>query len=34
MSNTIDEYLKYNNNKRDEFKFEFENGEKYYRKLL
>ena len=29
----VDEYLKYIKNKRDEFKLEFENGEKDYRKM-
>ena len=33
ISNIIDEYLKYINNKRDEFKLKFENGEKDYRKI-
>ena len=33
ISNIIDEYLKYINTKRDEFKLEFENGEKDYRKI-
>ena len=33
ISNTVDELLKKNNNKRDEFKIEFENVEKDYRKL-
>ena len=32
ISNIVDEYLKYINTKRDEFKLEFENGEKDYRK--
>ena len=32
ISNIIDKYLKYINTKRDEFKTEFENGEKDYRK--
>ena len=31
--NIIDEYLKYINTKRDEFKLEFENGEKNYGKI-
>ena len=33
ISNIVDEYLKYINTKRNEFKLEFENGEKDYRKL-
>ena len=33
ISNLIDKYLKYINTKRDEFKTEFENGEKDYRKI-
>ena len=33
ISNIIDEYLKYINTKRNEFKLEFENGEKDYRKI-
>ena len=33
ISNIVDEYLKYNNTKRDEFKLEFENDEKDYRKI-
>ena len=33
ISNIIDEYLKYINTKRDEFKTEFENNEKDYRKI-
>ena len=33
ISNIVDEYLKYINSKRDEFKAEFENGEKDYRKI-
>ena len=33
ISNIIDKYLKYINTKRDEFKTEFENGEKDYRKI-
>ena len=33
ISNIIDKYLKYINTKRDEFKLEFENGEKDYRKI-
>ena len=33
ISNIIGEYLKYINTKRDEFKLEFENGEKDYRKI-
>ena len=33
ISNIIDKYLKYFNTKRDEFKTEFENGEKDYRKI-
>ena len=33
ISNIIDEYLKYINTKRVEFKTEFENGEKDYRKM-
>ena len=33
VSNIVDEYLKYFNTKRDEFKLEFENGEKDYRKI-
>ena len=33
ISNTIDKYLRYINTKRDEFKLEFENGEKDYRKI-
>ena len=32
ISNIIDEYLYYINVKRDEFKLEFENSQKYYRK--
>ena len=28
ISNKVDEYLKYNNTKRDEFELEFENSEK------
>ena len=33
ISNIIDNYLRYINTKRDEFKLEFENGEKDYRKI-
>ena len=33
ISNIIDKYLKYINNKREEFKLIFENGEKDYRKI-
>ena len=33
ISNIIDKYLRYINTKRDEFKLEFENGEKDYRKI-
>ena len=33
VSNIVDEYLKNINTKRDEFKLEFENGEKDYRKI-
>ena len=33
ISIIIDEYLKYIDTKRDEFKLEFENGEKDYRKI-
>ena len=33
ISNIVDEYLKYINNKREEFKLKFENGEKDYRKI-
>ena len=33
ISNIIDEYLKYINTKRNEFKLEFENGEKDYRRI-
>ena len=33
ISNIINDYLKYINSKRDEFKTEFENGEKDYRKI-
>ena len=33
ISNIIDKYLKYINTKRNEFKLEFENGEKDYRKI-
>ena len=33
ISNIIDTYLKYINNKRKEYKLEFENGEKDYRKI-
>ena len=33
ISNIIDKYLKYIKTKRDEFKTEFENGEKDYRKI-
>ena len=33
ISNIIDNYLKYINNKRDEYKLEFENGKKDYRKI-
>ena len=33
ISNIIDKYLKYINTKRDEFRLEFENGEKDYRKI-
>ena len=33
ISNIIDKYLKYINTKRDEFKTEFENNEKDYRKI-
>ena len=33
ISNIVDEYLKYINNKREEFKLKFENGEKHYRKI-
>ena len=33
ISNIIAKYLKYINTKRDEFKLEFENGEKDYRKI-
>ena len=33
ISNIVDEYLKYINTKRNEYKLEFENGEKDYRKL-
>ena len=33
ISNIIDKYLKHINTKRDEFKLEFENGEKDYRKI-
>ena len=32
-SNLVDEYLKYNKNKRDEFMLKFENNEKDYRKI-
>ena len=32
VSNKVDEYLKYIINKRDEFKIEFEIGERDYRK--
>ena len=32
ISNTVDEYKKCFNIKRDEFKFKFENGEKDYQK--
>ena len=34
ISNIIDEYLKYNNTKRDEYTLEFENREKDYRKKI
>ena len=34
ISNTIDEFLKYNNIEREEFKLEFENGENDYRKVI
>ena len=34
ISNIVGENLKYNNIKSDEFKLEFENGEKNYRKKL
>ena len=30
----LDEYLKHNNTERGEFKAEFENGEKDYRKII
>ena len=33
-SNKVDEYLKYINNKRKEYKLEFENNEKDYRKII
>ena len=33
ISNIVDEYLKYINTKREEFKLKFENGEKDYRKI-
>ena len=33
ISNIVDEYLKYIRTKREEFKLEFENGEKDYRKI-
>ena len=33
ISNIVDEYLRYINTKPDEFKLEFENGEKDYRKI-
>ena len=33
ISNIVDEYFKYINTKREEFKLEFENGEKDYRKI-
>ena len=33
ISNVVDEYLKYINTKRDEFRLEFENDEKDYRKI-
>ena len=33
ISNIVDEYLKYNNTKRNEFKLEFENNEEDYRKI-
>ena len=33
ISNIVEEYLKFINIKREEFKFKFENGEKDYRKL-
>ena len=33
ISNIVDEYLKYINTKRDEFRVEIENGEKDYRKI-
>ena len=33
ISNIIDEYLKYINTKREEFRLKFENGEKNYRKI-
>ena len=34
ISNIVDEYLKYINNKRKEYKLEFENNEKDYRKII
>ena len=34
ISNIIDVYLKYNNNKRKEYKLEFGNKEKDYRKII
>ena len=34
ISNTIDEFLKYINIEREEFKLEFENGENDYRKVI
>ena len=34
ISNIVDEYLKYINTKRDEYKLEIENGEKDYRKKI
>ena len=33
ISNIVDEYLKFINIKRDEFKLEFQNGEKDYPKV-
>ena len=33
ISNIVDDYLKYINDKREEYKLQFENGEKDYRKL-
>ena len=33
ISNIIDDYLKNINTKRDEFKLEFQNGEKEFRKI-